>query len=646
MARTPLKVKVESHDSQIDSVLFQLSVSQALNVTPISDITVKLNQTITPIQVSVSGGSGNYKYSIFGAPDSVKISSLGRITGKPTQRGDFTILVRVRDTPSSDDGATGTAPPITGSVSFKMYVQGPLVLGSIPKVNATKGEEITAIQVSASGGGKPYKYFMSGAPSGIVISSSGGSNTSSTSSGPSGSAISSSEASITASITGTPTTTGTSTIKVKVCDANSKVDSILFTMTVYPPLTLGSISNVTETQNQAITAIQASASGGRGTYTYSMSGVPSGISISSSGRITGTPTTTGTSTIKVKVRDADSRRDSTSFTMKVYSPLTLGSISNVTATKNQAITAIQASASGGRTPYTYSISGAPSGITMSSSGRITGTPTTTGTSTIKVKVRDADSRRDSTSFTLSVSQVVTALTLSSISNVTATKSESITAIQASASGGRTPYTYSISGAPSGIAISSSGKITGTPTTTGKSTITVTVSDTDNRTASTSFTMTVSASLTVSSIADVTETHNTAITAIQVSASGGRTPYTYSMSGAPSGIAISSSGEITGKPKATGTSTITVTVRDADSRTASTSFTMTVNALPCDFNGDGVVDNADYLLFVAVYGKSSSDEGFDARMDLNNDGIVNIADFLIFVNHYGGGASGSELVLPF
>lgn len=55
--------------------------------------------------------------------------------------------------------------------------------------------------------------------------------------------------------------------------------------------------------------------------------------------------------------------------------------------------------------------------------------------------------------------------------------------------------------------------------------------------------------------------------------------------------------------------------------------------PCDFNGDGAVNFDDFLLFVAVYGKSLSDEGFDGRMDLNGDGTINFADFLIFVSCY-------------
>ena len=69
--------------------------------------------------------------------------------------------------------------------------------------------------------------------------------------------------------------------------------------------------------------------------------------------------------------------------------------------------------------------------------------------------------------------------------------------------------------------------------------------------------------------------------------------------------------------------------------------------PGDFDGNGIVNLADFLLFVAVFNKSSSDVGFDARMDFDGNGIVNIADFLAFVEVFGttyptgGGQSGGD-----
>ena len=58
----------------------------------------------------------------------------------------------------------------------------------------------------------------------------------------------------------------------------------------------------------------------------------------------------------------------------------------------------------------------------------------------------------------------------------------------------------------------------------------------------------------------------------------------------------------------------------------------------DFNGDGAVNIADFLLFVAQFGFSQADEGYDARFDLDGDGVIGIGDFLIFVNNFGNAGS--------
>ena len=57
----------------------------------------------------------------------------------------------------------------------------------------------------------------------------------------------------------------------------------------------------------------------------------------------------------------------------------------------------------------------------------------------------------------------------------------------------------------------------------------------------------------------------------------------------------------------------------------------------DFNGDGVVNISDHLLFLEVFGLTEDDDGFNAEMDLNGDGTIGIPDFLIFVSHFGSAA---------
>lgn len=61
---------------------------------------------------------------------------------------------------------------------------------------------------------------------------------------------------------------------------------------------------------------------------------------------------------------------------------------------------------------------------------------------------------------------------------------------------------------------------------------------------------------------------------------------------------------------------------------------TPTTLTGDFDGNGAVEFQDFLLFVAQFGKSSSDDGFDARMDLDGNGTVEFQDFLRFVAAFG------------
>ena len=60
----------------------------------------------------------------------------------------------------------------------------------------------------------------------------------------------------------------------------------------------------------------------------------------------------------------------------------------------------------------------------------------------------------------------------------------------------------------------------------------------------------------------------------------------------------------------------------------------------DFDGDGVVGFADFLLFVAQFGSSEDDEGYDVWFDLDGDGMIGFGDFLIFANAFGKAVSSN------
>ncbi|MEO9240608.1 MAG: putative Ig domain-containing protein [Jatrophihabitantaceae bacterium] len=65
--------------------------------------------------------------------------------------------------------------------------------------------------------------------------------------------------------------------------------------------------------------------------------------------------------------------------------------------------------------------------------------------------------------------------------------------------------------------------------------------------------------------------------LQLSASGGTSPYTWTATGLPTGLSISSSGLISGTPSAAGTFSVTATAKDATNTTGSASFSWTVSS---------------------------------------------------------------------
>jgi Putative Ig domain len=157
-----------------------------------------------------------------------------------------------------------------------------------------------------------------------------------------------------------------------------------------------------------------------------------------------------------------------------------------------------------------------------------------------------------------------------------------------ASGGTTPYSWGLGSGvlPAGLSLSTSGTLSGTPTTAGSFTFTIKVTDSTTPTAQTA---TKSLTFTVASAATPVEITTTSVPAGQVSvaysttlqATNGTSPYTWSLSSGalPAGLTLSAAGAISGTPTTTGTSSFTVKVTDSGSpaTTATATFSITVSA---------------------------------------------------------------------
>jgi Putative Ig domain/PLD-like domain len=233
---------------------------------------------------------------------------------------------------------------------------------------------------------------------------------------------------------------------------------------------------------------------------------------------------------------------------------------------------------------TYSAVGLPAGLSISTSGKITGTPTTAGTSTVVVTATDAAGRQGAASFTWTISGSGTGntVTVTNPGNQTGTSGTAVSLqLSATDSASGQTLTYSATGLPTGLSISTAGKITGTPTAAGTFTVTVTATDTTGAHGSVTFTWTISGSgtgntVTVTNPGNQTGTTGTAVS-LQLSgtdSASGQT-LTYTATGLPTGLSISSAGKITGTPTAAGTYTVTVTATDTTGVSGSVTFTWTV-----------------------------------------------------------------------
>lgn len=367
------------------------------------------------------------------------------------------------------------------------------------------------------------------------------------------------------------------------------------------------VSNVVVTQGTSVSVTPVIASRGVSPYTYSITPIlPSGLIFNTNtGGITGTtvvltPLTSYTVTVVDSITLGFTAQTSYKiFTLScstaldgVYSTLVATTdIPTTTVKQEDTISFKPVSATGGLTPYIYTVNTVlPSGVTLNSStGIISGnTKDITIGAVYYVTVTDASLRASTSSFILTVAPVADLVALSNIGIPPVLNHNIGTAldiIPIYGFDGLAPYSYSISPAlPYGLTFSTvTGKITGNASVAAASkqyTIIVIDSLSETVSATISLTITLQPLIATTTISTSTLIMNTSASfkPVYASTSGGA-PLNYSINPTlPAGLSISStSGIISGTPTTySGLTTYTITILDITNQTGSNTFTMKVN----------------------------------------------------------------------
>ena len=430
---------------------------------------------------NTGGGALNWSASV---TSGAFLSLSGTTSG--TNTGSFTVVATLGAlTPGTYNGnvqvtaagATNTPQniPVTFTVTPPLSISGP---GSLPV--GTVGAAYPTTTITATGGSGVYSWSATGLPPGLGISGGG-------------------------TISGTPTNSAGSpyNVQVTVTDSFSSTANRSYTVTINAlALSIITPSLPTGFLNVAYPATTMSAQGGTGVgYTWSATGLPPGLKMDINGTITGTPTTTTGSpfNVHVTVTDSSSATASSTYLLTISSVLAVAAPSSLpVGVLGVPYLSTTVTAGGGTPPYTWAATGLPAGLSIGiSTGTITGTPaTTTGSPfTVQVTVTDSTGTKANRSYTLTVNGP---LSISGPASLPAgTVGVAYLSTTVTVTGGSGVYTWSATGLPAGMSIgSTTGAITGTPSTNLGSpfTVVVTVTDSTSATANHSYTLTINAAV--------------------------------------------------------------------------------------------------------------------------------------------------------
>ena len=555
----PSTVRYTVTDSDGDSDYVDFTITVAADLTPsapnVPAYTAKQNSPFTQQLPEGTGGDGTLSYAATGLPEGLSfIVTTRTITGTPTGTGPSIVRYTVTDSDGDSD-----------FVEFNITVAEDLLptLATISDTNAKLTKLFTLQLPAGSGGDGVLDYDATGLPPGLSFVKS------------------------TRTITGTPTTANKYEVTYTATDEDEDVASQKFFIEVFAMPALQVVPNFMATKDEVFTLELTAVSGGREPFDYDATPLPSGLSfVEASLTITGTPTQVEVIQVTFSVEDKDGDTASRQFTISVSEgdtePTFAFEIPDYDLRVGSPFAVTLPGATGGNSPYTYTISELPDALVFITETRqLTGTPgaSETGSHNITYTATDRDLDQISQTFELDIAADKTP-SEPSINDMHLKVGSSLWAQLPAGTNGDPPYTYEITTLPSGLNFNRTTRIlSGRPDSAGSMAVTYTVLDEDGDSAAKNFTINVYALPDLPGISDQSGMKDELFTLQLPTATGGRAPLRYAVTGLPSELQFNTSTlVITGTPAQVEVINVNYTVTDKDNDQDSVAFKITVTDL--------------------------------------------------------------------
>jgi len=397
-------------------------------------------------------------------------------------------------------------------------------------------------------------------------------------------------------ISGTPTFPGNYSFTVQVKDSFTPpaVAIQVYTLHVASPLVAVSPAGVDGVVNVPYT-LSLAATGGTGNQSWTLlsGSLPSGLTLSAAGVISGTPAQVNLAgnTLTVQVLDSGSPAQiaSLTFTIRIATAL---AITTSPGALPDAVIGVPYSftfqSNGGITPISWALATGqlPGGLTLSSNGTLSGTPTATGSFAFTVQAGDASSP----SQTITINVAIKSSSLLVITSAGGALPDAIVgkpySISLQATGGTAPFSWVVPSGqiPAGLTLNTAGVLSGTPTVANPAPtafmVQVRDSGSPSQSKSLALTIRVAGPLVISPASDaLPDALANVAYSIFLTTNGGIGPVTLSVinGSLPPGLSLSSAGALSGTSNAVGRYAFTVQAADsgAPQQTTTASYTLTV-----------------------------------------------------------------------